>query len=238
MAARGRTRWRTASLLLGVLLLAAALSPPVDAWADDDFRGHMAQHLLLGMYAPLFLVLGAPVSLALRYSPRAVGRRIGRLLRSGPVRWLTNPVTALVLSAGGTVLVYATPLYAASTQDETLHMLVHAHFLLAGCLFAWAVAGPDPAPHRAPVMTRLVVLGVAIAVHASLAQVMYAGFLDLPAEPSQIRGGADLMYYGGDIGELLLALAVLVTWRPARRLRTGREPLADDGHSPLTVNPN
>jgi putative membrane protein len=177
----------------------------------------MAQHLLLGMYAPLFLVLGAPVTLLLRTAPRSVGRRVGRLLRTRVVQVVSHPVTALVLSAGGTVLVYATPLYAASTENEALHVLIHAHFFLAGCLFARAVAGPDPDPHRAPVLVRLVVLGVGIVVHASLAQVMYAGLLDLPGDPSQVRGGAELMYYGGDIGELLLALAVLTTWRPARR---------------------
>ncbi|RFU36779.1 cytochrome c oxidase assembly protein [Actinomadura logoneensis] len=217
MAGRASSPGRTACLLLGVCLVALALSPPVDGWADDDFRGHMAQHLLLGMYAPLFLVLGAPVTLLLRTAPRSVGRRVGRLLRTRFVRTLSHPVTALALSAGGTVVVYATPLYAASTRNETLHVLVHAHFLLAGCLFARAVAGPDPDPHRAPVIVRLVVLGAGIAVHATLAQVMYAGLLDLPGDPGRIRGGAELMYYGGDIGELLLALAVLTTWRPARR---------------------
>src|SRR5690606_29163078 len=47
------SRWRTASFLTGLALLAVALSPPVAPWAHDDFRGHMVQHMLVGMYAPL-----------------------------------------------------------------------------------------------------------------------------------------------------------------------------------------
>ncbi|MGW2841072.1 hypothetical protein ACWCWD_25155 [Streptomyces sp. NPDC001493] len=50
---------------------------------------------------------------------------------------------------------------------------------------------------------------------------MYGGFLiDVRAPVDQVRGGAEIMYYGGDIGELLLAGALVATWRPACRLRT------------------
>ncbi|MEV5893244.1 DUF2243 domain-containing protein [Nonomuraea fuscirosea] len=42
-------------------------------------------------------------------------------------------------------------------------------------LRALPAAGPDPAPRRPSVPTRLVVLGVAVAVHAGLSQLMYAG---------------------------------------------------------------
>ena len=46
---------------------------------------------------------------------------------------------------------------------------------------------------------------------------MYAGLLvDVPAPADQLRAGATVMYYGGDLAEILLALAMLTTWRPAR----------------------
>ena len=50
------------------------------------------------------------------------------------------------------------------------------HFVFAGCLYAWVIAGPDPAPHRPSVPARLVVLGVAVAVHSVLAQLLYGGW--------------------------------------------------------------
>ncbi|MFC3383129.1 cytochrome c oxidase assembly protein [Couchioplanes azureus] len=219
---RGWPRHRTAAFLTGVALLAVALLPPVSGYAERSFHGHMLQHLLLAMLAPLGLVLGAPVTLLLRTLPVRRARRITRILRSRPARLVAHPVVVLLLTAGALLALYLTPLYTATTTSPALHHAVHAHFLASGYLFAWVVAGPDPAPHRPPVPARLVMLAVAIAVHATLAQLIFAGIgvrLDVPAD--ERRAGADLMYYGGDIAELLLALAMLTAWRPAQR-RTRR----------------
>ncbi|TDD55331.1 cytochrome c oxidase assembly protein [Nonomuraea terrae] len=211
---RGR---RTASFAAGAVLVAAAAAGPVAAAAAHDFRAHMVQHLLIGMLAPLLLVLGAPMTLLLRSLPAARARRLGALLRGRALHVLANPVTALVLSVGGMVVLYCTPLYRHTAGNAWLHEAVHAHFLLSGCLFAWVIAGPDPAPRRPSVPARLVVLGVAIAVHAVLSQLMYAGLLvDLPVPDEQRRGAAEIMYYGGDLAELLLAVALATGWRPRR----------------------
>jgi putative membrane protein len=137
---------------------------------------------------------------------------------------LTHPVTVLALTIGGLAALYVTPLYAATTGDPVLHHAVHVHFLVAGCLFAWVIAGPDPAPRRPSVPVRVVVLGVAVLGHSILSQLLYAGaFVQVAVSPEQLRGGAEIMYYGGDIAELLLALAMLASWRP-RRQSDGPEP--------------
>ncbi|SNR23160.1 cytochrome c oxidase assembly protein [Actinomadura mexicana] len=215
---RGPGRTRAAAFLAGCALLALALSAPVDAFAGRDFRGHMLQHLIIGMYAPVALVLGAPITVLLRAAPAARARRMTGVLRSLPLRIVAHPVTALVLSAGTLPLVYFTPLYNAAMEHPGLHMALHVHFLLSGCLFAWVIAGPDPAPSRPGVLARLVVLGAAVAVHATVSQLIYGGFLiDVHAPIAQVRGGAELMYYGGDVAELLLAFALVATWRPTRR---------------------
>ncbi|MEV4380167.1 cytochrome c oxidase assembly protein, partial [Streptosporangium sp. NPDC049644] len=201
---------------------AAALSGPSHAFAELDFRGHMLQHLLIGMYAPLALVLGAPITVLLLALPAAHARRLIRLLRGRPARALTRPWVALSLSTGSLGVLYFTPLYQATTTRPALHTLLHLHFLAAGCLFAWVIAGPDPTPGRPGVPARLVVLGVAIAAHAVTSQLLYAGFLiGVQAPITQIRGGAELMYYGGDVAELLLAVALVTTWRPPPATRLG-----------------
>lgn len=106
-------------------------------------------------------------------------------------------------------------------RSPAAHWLLHAHFLLSGCLFAYVIAGPDPAPSRPTVRARLVYLGVAIATHAVISQLMYGGFwVDIHASIPQVQEGAEIMYYGGDIAELLLAVALVATWRPEPR-RTG-----------------
>ncbi|MFG3207707.1 cytochrome c oxidase assembly protein [Streptomyces sp. NPDC048192] len=224
--ALGQNRWRTAGFLTGTVLLAVALLPPVGPFAHEDFRGHMAQHMLIGMYAPLAFVLSAPVTLLLRTLPAARARQLTAVLHSPPARVVTHPAVALALSTGSLAVLYFTPLYNATMADPTAHRLLHTHFLLSGCLFAHAIAGPDPAPSRPGVPARLVCLGVAIAAHAVIAQLMYGGFwVDIHAPVDQVRAGAEIMYYGGDIAELLLAAALVATWRPAPR-RTARRAAA------------
>ncbi|WP_329246892.1 cytochrome c oxidase assembly protein [Actinoallomurus sp. NBC_01490] len=222
-AHRSRDRWRTAAFLTGCAVLAAALLPPIAPFAHEDFRGHMLQHLLIAMYAPPALVLGAPGSVLLRALPARHARRLTGALRGRPVRVAAHPLIALCLSTGGLAVLYFTPLYDATAARPALHWLLHLHFLLSGCLFAWVIAGRDPAPARPGVRARLVVLGVAIAGHAVIAQLLYGGFLiDVHAPIAQVRGGAEIMYYGGDIAELLLAAALVATWRPARTARRQR----------------
>jgi putative membrane protein len=103
---------------------------------------------------------------------------------------LTHPGVAALLDVGGLWLQYRTDLLTAVPP-----LLLHVHMLLAGYLFAFALIGPDPAPHRPGFAVRAGVLVVAVAAHDVLAKLLYA------APP---RGGAVaqaevaglLMYYG------------------------------------------
>ncbi|RJK95330.1 cytochrome c oxidase assembly protein [Vallicoccus soli] len=226
---RGWSRWRTASLVAGLLLVAAAVAPPLARAAHEDLRGHMVQHLLLGMYAPLGLVLAAPVTLLLGASPPRTGRRVTAVLRRRPVHVLAHPVTAAVLDIGALHVLYLTPLHALAQRSPLVHGLVAVHLLVAGCLFTWAVAGPDPAPRRPGLAVRLGVLVLAGAAHAHLAKLLHARAGDLAAgwgtSVADVEAAAQWMYYGGDGAEVLLAVALCAAW-----YRRGAQP-ARRGHS-------
>ncbi|MCA2213218.1 cytochrome c oxidase assembly protein [Jidongwangia harbinensis] len=205
LRAPGWSRWRAAAFLAGCAVLVAGL-----AWPVHDLTGHTAHHLLVAMVAPLGLVLGAPVTLLLRTLPVTAARRLTRVLRSRPIRCGTHPLTALMLTVGGPGTLYLTPLYARTLTEPALHDLVTLHFVLSGILFAWVIAGPDPAPHRPSVPARLILLGVAIGAHAALSQLLYAGvFVQVPVTAADRQAAATLMYYGGDLAELALAFALL-----------------------------
>src|SRR5690606_10037081 len=122
---RGRhwSAWRLAAFLAGAGVLLVAVSPPLMFHAHQDLRWHMLQHLLLGMFAPLLLVLAAPLTLLLRSLSVPTARALVRLLRSGPLRLLGHPLTALLLNVGGMYLLYLTPLYAATLNAPLLHVL-------------------------------------------------------------------------------------------------------------------
>lgn len=206
--------WRTVSFSTGVALLAAAGLPPMMAWGHHDLRGHMVQHLLLGMYAPLFLALGAPMTLLLRTAPAGLSRAVVVLLGTRPARLLVHPATAAVLDMGGMYVLYLTPVYAWSAASPAGHLFVHVHFAIAGYLFAWSIAGPDPARHRPGLRTRLAVLFLASAAHAVLGKIMYGhGFpRGTAASAHELEAAAQWMYYGGDVAALLLTAAFFAAW--------------------------
>src|SRR5690606_12892447 len=135
-------------------------------WAHHDLRGHMAQHLLIGMYGPLFLVLGTPVTLVLKALPVGMARGVTAILRSKVFYFLSHPALALLLNMGGMYLLYLSPLYVLSLSNTYLHYLIHIHFLAAGYLFAWSIIGQEPVPKRPAFMVRLFVLFISIAAHA------------------------------------------------------------------------
>ncbi|WP_346796019.1 cytochrome c oxidase assembly protein [Halomonas sp. Bachu 37] len=213
--AAGWSLWRCGFLVLGSVLLAVAVLPSMMTWAHHDLRGHMVAHLLIGMLAPMVWVLAAPVTLLLRALPQAGGRRVAALLQSRPIRFVSHPVSALSLNIGGMYVLYLTPLYAASLDNQALHYWLHLHFLVAGYLFCWAIlAEPDASPHRLSLRFRLGILFIAIAAHSLLGKLMY-GYLwprDTGNGVEEIRFAAQLMYYGGDLAELLLAVVLLSLW--------------------------
>lgn len=72
------------------------------------------------------------------------------MLRSPAVHLLGHPAVAAVLSVGGLYVALLVPLPA--------HPVLDLHYLAAGYLFVWSVAGPDPAPRRPGLKVRMVVL--------------------------------------------------------------------------------
>lgn len=177
------------------------------------FTGHMLQHVLLGMLAPLLVVLARPVTLLLRAVPTAARRRLKRVLGSRPAAVLVFPPVAAVLEAGSLWLLYRTGLFAAIGDEPWLHV----HVFLTGLLFTTAICRLDPLRHRARLGVRAGALIAAAAAHAVLAKTLYVtpppGVVLAVADR---QAGAQLMYYGGDVVELGLALVVALQWYAAR----------------------
>jgi putative membrane protein len=184
------------------------------------FTAHMTQHLIVAMAAPLFLVLARPLTLALRVLPPGQRRRaLLAVAHSRPAGWLVFPPLAALLDIGGLWLLYRTPLLAATVHQPLLHAAVHAHILVAGLLFTFAICQLDPLRRRWSLAWRAATLLAAGAAHAVLAKTLYA---TPPPETAfaaaDLQTGAQLMYYGGDLVELALALTVAIQWYTA----TGR----------------
>jgi putative membrane protein len=204
-------RGRTACLSTGTLCVASALLPPVSAH-DELFGVHVLQHLLLGMAAPALLALSAPITLALRTAPPPVRHVLLEVPHSRPAAFLAAPAFAVAVNLGGLYALYLTHLYAAAERSDLLHAAVHLHMFVAGCLLSWALIGTDPV-RRPAANVRVIVLVAAAAGHDFLSKFMYAR--DLPFGGGSLAArhfGAELMYYGGTLVDVALAVILMTQW--------------------------
>ncbi|MCR2805726.1 cytochrome c oxidase assembly protein [Paenibacillus soyae] len=197
--------------IIGVLCASSAVVGPVAVQAHSDFTAHMAGHLLLGMLSPLFLTLAAPITLLLRSLTIRAARKLTRALNSRPLRVISHPVTASLLNAGGLWILYTTDLYMVMQHQPLLHLLVHLHIWLAGCLFTMTIIYMDPVPHRYGFLYRAGILVAAFAAHVALSKYIYA---HPPAgvPDGQAAAGGMLMYYGGDFVEIALVSIFCYQW--------------------------
>lgn len=210
--------WRTASWMLGLALVLSTLVGPLAAAAHDDFVLHMLSHLIVGMLAPILLVVAAPVTLALRTLEITQARRLSGLLRSPLPRFLIHPVVSAVINVGSLWVLYTTPAFTLMMSHPLWHAVILMHFLVAGYLFAASIVGTDPAPHRTSFRFRLAVLVLAEAGHSILAKAVYVA-APPNVTPSEARDAAQLMYYGGDLIELVLIALFCAKWYVAARPR-------------------
>jgi len=238
-------RWvtgRTAAWLIGCAALLVATSSGIGRYGPAMFSVHMGQHMILGMLVPILLVLGAPVTLALRALPpagrtRPPGAREWLLaaVHSPVARLLTHPLVALALFVGSYYVLYFSALFPAALPEHWAHKLMNLHFLLVGVLFFWPIVGVDPAPRRLPPAARMGLVFASVPFHAFFGVAVmsantafggdYYRSLALPWVPDVVRDqqlGGGLAWAAGEIPLLLVVIALLIQWsrqdeRSARR---------------------
>ena len=247
---------RTVTWVVGWLLFLYATNGVLGIYGRVAFSWHMTLHMVEAMVVPIFLVLGAPVTLALRsLRPRGDGTLGPRemvlgLVHSRVMAVLGNPVVAAALFFMSLVAFYWTGLFELALSTHTGHLLMTAHFMLTGYLFAWVLVGVDPGPKRWSPALRLIVLFATIAFHAFFGVAMITGTMllggdffatiempwvtDLLAD-QQFGGG--VAWAIGELPALLLALIVAMQWYRTDRAESVRQDRrADrDGDAELTA---
>jgi putative copper resistance protein D len=129
---------------------------------------HMAQHMALSMVAPIFLALGAPVTLALRTLPLPWRKRLITVLHSRVAKVLAFPLVSFGIFIANPFLLYFSGLYEVTLHNGFVHEVMHAHFLLTGCLFFWPLLGRDPLPGRWPYPARALLMLLSVPFHTVL----------------------------------------------------------------------
>jgi len=244
-------RWppgRILAWLLGSLALLFVTSSGVGRYMPAMFSMHMVAHMGLSMLVPILLVLGAPVSLALRALPAAgrddpPGMRewILAALHSRLSRLLTNPVVATVLFVAGFYGLYFSNLFDTTVSSHAGHMAMNLHFLISGYLFYWVVIGVDPTPRPIPPLAKVAVVFASLPLHAffgvelmgtrTVLGAAYYRSLGLPWHTDLLgdqRLGGGIAWAAGELPLVIVMIALLVQWarsdeRTARRLDRAAE---------------
>ncbi len=246
---------RVMAWFAGLAVVAWAGIGGLSQYAHVLFSAHMGSHMMLGMVAPILLVLGAPVTLALRalpgprqpgeVSPRAL---LMSFLHSPFVRLVTHPLVGPTLFIGSLFVLYFTGLFGFLMASHWGHGAMQLHFLAVGALYYYVIIGVDPSPRTLPPPVRFAILMFTIPFHAffsvalmSARTVIAEPYWSIIARPYRTDLLAD-QYLGGGIswamGEVPLVLvfgALFVQWirsdgREARR----RDRAADrDGDTEL-----
>jgi putative membrane protein len=152
---------RTLSFLGGIACVLIALESGIDAYDDELLSVHMVQHLILLLLAPLLLLGGRPMILALRALPSGGRRRlVGGLSR---LRRIAGPRQALGLYFAVVGVTHLAWFYDAALTHPLLHDAEHGLYLVSGALLLWPILDGDPLPSQ-----RLGGLGKLIYVLASM----------------------------------------------------------------------
>ncbi len=245
-------RWPPAQTLCwlgGCAGLLIVSSSGLKAYGSAMFSVHMVEHMSLNMFLPVLLVLGTPVTLALRALPSAgqgspPGPRewLLRLIHSRLTRFLAHPVVAFLLFVVSLYLVYFTPVFDTLARYHWGHELMSVHFLMTGYLFFWVIIGDDPGPRRLPFLARLGLLFAVMPFHAffgiatmsmtSLIGGTFYRYLSLPWLPDlnhdQWVGGA-IAWASSEVPVIIVVVVLVAQWARSDRREANRTDRRADG---------
>jgi putative copper resistance protein D len=224
---------RTLAWMCGCAALLFTTSSGLGRYMPAMFSMHMVAHMLLSMLVPILLVLGAPVTVALRALPAA-----GRAEPPGPREWLlaalhsrvsrflTHPIVATVVFVAGFYGLYLGGVFDAAVSNHAAHVLMNVHFLLSGYLFYWVVIGIDPTPRQIPQLGKVAMVFASVPLHAFFGVVLmgmqtvlgetFYRSLRLSWHTDLIgdqRLGGGIAWAAGEVPLVVVMIALLIQWR-------------------------
>ena len=244
---------RTIAFAVGISAVDFATSGGLGLYSHFSFSAHMSAHMIIGMIAPIGIVLGAPITLALRTLPigrdpqeRGIRGSFIALLHSKLGKFYTNPIVALAIFDGSLFALYFTPLFGNLMQGHTGHFIMSLHFLLAGILFFQILIGIDPMPQKVPYLVKIIIIFAAMSIHAffsisimSASTLIDGGYFAQLERPwatdllADQKLGGSIGWAMGEIPILLALLATFIQWSRADKKEANRIDRAADRASAM-----
>ncbi|HLL32825.1 cytochrome c oxidase assembly protein [Streptomyces sp. NPDC052773] len=237
---------RTVSFVAGVLSIGLMMNTALNDYGMVMFSVHMVQHMVISMLSPILLLLGAPITLALRALPPAARGSKGprelllMLLHSRYMRIVTHPVFTIPLFIASLYALYFTPLFDFLMESKPGHIAMMVHFLATGLVFFWPIMGVDPGPHRPGYLMRMLELFAGMPFHAFFgialmmaSQPMVGTYADPPASLgidalSDQNAAGGIAWAFSEIPSVLVLIALLFQWYGSEQRQAKRKDRAAD----------
>ncbi|MEU6610031.1 cytochrome c oxidase assembly protein [Streptomyces shenzhenensis] len=237
---------RTVSFVLGVLTIMLVMCTGLNDYGMVMFSVHMVQHMVISMLSPILILLGAPVTLALRALPVAARGHKGprelllALLHSRYMQVITHPVFTIPMFVASLYALYFTPLFDFLMGSRAGHIAMMVHFLAVGVVFFWPIIGVDPGPHRPGHLMRMLELFAGMPFHAFFGIALMMGSTPMvdtfrnPPASLGIDALSDQSAAGGiawafsEIPSVLVLIALLFQWYGSEQRQAKRKDRAAD----------
>jgi cytochrome c oxidase assembly factor CtaG len=221
---RGGTAWpsgRSWWFLTGLGSILLVTVSVVGVYAGALFWDRAVQNITLLMLTPMFLALGAPLTLLREVLPAPATRRASRVLHSTAARALTFPIVVTVALIAPLFILYLTPLYEASQRSAVVSAAVGVGLVAAGFFYFWTRFRIDPTPRTDPYLLTMAISVAEVIFDGVLGLALWLGPLIAPHYYQALhRGwgpdlrldqiiGAGVLWIGGDLAGLPF-LAVVV----------------------------
>ncbi|TGB14221.1 cytochrome c oxidase assembly protein [Streptomyces sp. MZ04] len=237
---------RTLSFVAGVLTVLLVMCTKLNDYGMVMFSVHMVQHMVISMLSPILVLMGAPITLALRALPVAgKGRKGPRewllwVLHSWYMRIITHPAFTIPLFIASLYALYFTPIFDTLMGSKAGHIGMMVHFLAVGLVFFWPIMGVDPGPHRPGYIMRMLELFAGMPFHAffgialMMASEPMIGTYKNPPASLGIDALSDQSAAGGiawafsEVPSVLVLLALLFQWYRSEQRQARRTDRAAD----------
>ncbi len=236
-------RWQRVSFFAGLLVIFLALQTPIEALAEHMFSFHQLQHIMLRMFGPLLILLGAPLTPMLRGLPPWMLRGVVRPIVRHPrfrraYEILTNPIFTTVLFLSILFIWQMPAAHNAALRNGALHEFMHFTMLASGFLFWWLVVDPKPHRSRMHYGLRILYLGLIVIPNTLLGaaitfadHVIYQAYTEVE-QPYSIslltdqQIGGTILWVPGDMMSVIVAGVVMIMWyqREEAQDRAGATP--------------
>jgi putative copper resistance protein D len=223
---------RLVSWTLGWLVIVVVTSSGIGRYSTAQFSTHMILHMSLNMLGPILLVMGGPITLALRVAPAhrpdepaGLHEWINALMGWPFLRHLYNPLFVWIEFVGSYWLLYFTNIFNLALRYHWAHQLLDLQFVFIGYLFYGLVIGVDKPPRSLPHIGKLGLVFAAMPFHAFFGVIVmsqstiiakqFYNYLDLPwmtsLKSDQYLGGG-IAWAAGELPLLIVIIALITQW--------------------------